>query len=128
METFIEIITIGGSLLSGIVILYAGFLFFVIKNSETNEGFFINVPQEQVVTLEQGGAHDRFLHRGKSELWPTKDSLLVRYANGTQQVTLYPKFMGKVTDVHFYSNHFELKLPDASPHESDEVTFKLAVN
>ena len=63
-----------------------------------------------------------------SQLWPTKDSLLVRYANGTQQVTLYPKFMGKVTDVHFYSNHFELKLPDASPHESDEVTFKLAVN
>ena len=69
-----------------------------------------------------------FEDKMKSELWPTKDSLLVRYANGTQQVTLYPKFMGKVTDVHFYSNHFELKLPDTSPHESDEVIFKLAVN
>ena len=90
METFIEIITIGGSLLSGIVILYAGFLFFVIKNSETNEGFFINVPQEQVVTLEQGGAHDRFLHRGKNQ---HIDALNGTFSKGATRSSFFSKYL-----------------------------------
>ena len=61
-----------------------------------------------------------------SQLWPNDDSVFLQYANGTRQIKLYPLYMGR-SDT-FRSNHFDLKLPDASAHESDVILFKIAVH
>ena len=90
METLIEIIIASAwILLCGIVPLYIGFVFFVIMQAKTNEGFFINVPQEQVVTLEQGGAHDRFLHRGNNQ---HIDALNGTFSKGATRSSFFSKY------------------------------------
>lgn len=90
METLIEIITAGGVILLGVAIFYAGFVFLVITQAKTNEGFFINVPQEQVVALEQGGARHRFLYRGNNQ---HIDALNGTFSKGATRSSFISKYI-----------------------------------